>query len=67
MKITHHQREFFSGNKKKQMGHSEFKAFFRLRIHDRPIKLGSKVREIWRTNKQVRKMIHFNKWVFGNF
>lgn len=30
---------------------SEFKSFFRLRLQDRPIKLASKIKETYKTNK----------------
>lgn len=44
---------------------SEFKSFFRLRLQDRPIKLASKIKETYKTNKVIRKSIYFGKYVFA--
>ena len=44
---------------------SEFKSFFRLRLQDRPIKLASKLRETWKTNKNIRRGIWAGKYIFG--
>ena len=52
----------FSSAPKKE---SEFKSFFRLRLQDRPIKLASKLRETWKTNKTIRRGIWVGKYIFG--
>jgi hypothetical protein len=44
---------------------SEFKSFFRLRLQDRPIKLASKIKETYKSNKVIRKTIYVGKYVFG--
>jgi hypothetical protein len=44
---------------------SEFKSFFRLRLQDRPIKLASKIKETYKSNKYIRKSIYIGKYVFG--
>lgn len=46
---------------------SEFKSFFRLRLQDRPIRIASKVKETYKTNKSIRRFLHGSKYIFGNF
>ena len=41
---------------------SEFKAFFRLRLKDRPLKLTSMIKETYKTNKTVRRIIFGAKY-----
>lgn len=45
---------------------SEFKSFFRLRLKDRPLKLTSMIKETYKTNKTVRRIIFGAKYLFGN-
>ena len=52
-------------NKGPKLNNSEFKAFFRLRIQDRPIKLVSKIKETYKTNKTIRRFIFVGKYLFG--
>lgn len=44
---------------------SEFKSFFRLRLQDRPIKLASKMKETYKKNKTIRRLIYYGKYIFG--
>ena len=62
MKATQLLRSFSTQNNKGPQKASEFKSFFRLRLQDRPIKLVSKLKEVYRTNKKVRTTLYYSKY-----
>ena len=49
--------------KKKQS--TEFKSFFKVSLHDRPISILSKSYEIYKVNPIVGRMIFVFKWCFA--
>jgi len=65
MKLTQTWSRLFSTSPKKGPMSTEFKAFFRLRVQDRPIRLGSKVKEVYRTSKTVGRLIYSMKYIVG--
>jgi len=44
---------------------SEFKKYFRLRLEDKHVKWSHKAKEIYKTNKTVRRGVLISKIVFG--